>query len=97
MNKFSWTQTFDDFPLRETKRGFYRRLNAKERCQHIENWIRDPNIGTQNLRFKVVAVEPRSDGDYRIRLNASTNAINKILRNWNSGQYYTVNGKRRMT
>lgn len=96
MNKFSWTQAVYGFPLRETKRGFYRRLTASERCKFMENWIRDPNIGTQRLRFKVMAVEPLGGNDFRIKLNASTSAINKILSSWSSGQYYTINGKRRM-
>lgn len=97
MNKVSWTQSELDFPLKEVRRGVYRKYNAHERRVFVDGWLRDENIGTQHLRFTVTAVEPLGGDTYRVKLNASMIAIKKIVDNWASGQYYTINGKRMMT
>lgn len=86
-HKFSWTQAWYGIA----------HLSPIERIANVESTVRDFNVGTQNLRFKILAVEPIKDGKYRIRLNASTTAVKRITSIWSEGMNYTLDGKRRRT
>ena len=54
-HKFSWTQAWYGIA----------HLSPIERIANVESTVRDFNVGTQNLRFKILAVEPIKDGKYR--------------------------------
>lgn len=87
MNDFSWTQNWSGIKT----------FAPTERIAAVEGALRDFNVGTQKLRFKVIDVKPVGDDIYRIKLKASQAAIERITGIWAGSQYYTVNGKRRMT
>ena len=86
-NRLSWTQRWTGI----TKRSL------EARIEDVEDTLRDFNVGTQHLRFKIVDVKPLGNTTYRIKVVASTSAVNKLISIWGEGSHYTLNGKRRMT
>lgn len=87
MNTFSWTQRWIGI----------RHLSPEDRIKEIESTLRDFNIGTQHLKFKITSIKKGKDDFYSIKLNASNEAVKRITSVWSEGNTYTLNGKRRTT
>ena len=95
-NTFSWTQELWGI----------KKMSPKERRDWCQTMLRAINldVGEGYIRFKVISVDPIHrrterpfDNPYRIKLIASTSAIKRMTAHWGSGQYFTLNGKRKRT
>lgn len=64
-------------------------LSHKERCAYIEDWLRDFNLGTNKLNFKVTDVRrvPRSP-QYFINVMASARVAGRLISSWSDGHPY---------
>jgi hypothetical protein len=76
-------------------------LNAatdhKSMIKEVEYLIKDPNLGMQNLRFKITRVKKVKTNEYKVYIRGSRNALLRIIENWGYSQYYTLNGVRKVT
>ena len=70
---------------------------AKERVQAMTRFLKDPNLGMQNLKFKISKVNKMRKGVYQVTVHGSRNALLSIVTQWGFGMRYKLNGKRKVT
>lgn len=71
-------------------------LSNRDRIHEVNSFLKDPNLGIHNLKFKVIKVR-KTNNDYIIDIVGSRNAIFGLIRQWSSNQHYMIDGKRKKT